>query len=305
MNVFNSTDAEEYQKCTAVSSKCKLLAVSSSSEKTGLWVLRLDNLKKKYSKPNYAVQDITFSSDGTILAIATKQALILLDSESGKEKNHIAPPGRTDYGFAKVRFTTSSIVALLNDYPSRKGRKGSYLTMFTLDGTLLNQRQIPKIISASSMDTSEDYTVVGGSDLSLTVVTNKDLKSVMKLNNVHGFAITSISINNSQTRVASTSVANTVHVLDLPEKGSFNNSTQLIWVLLSVTIILALMMIVLFLGLYKMSTDFVNFKVSPHFKKFIESALVADQEIVGQVTDSRRDSIITSVETVITDHFDL
>jgi prolactin regulatory element-binding protein len=300
-NLFNSTDPNEYQKCTAVAGKPGLLAVSSSNKQTGLLVLRLDNLKEKYSKPDLAVQDIAFSSDGKILGFVTKESLILLESETGKEQVRLPPPKRTDYGFAKLRFTDNSIVALLNDYPSRKGNRAAYLAVYTIEGTLVNLKQIPKLASASAIDSTEDHTVVGGSDLSLTVFSNKNLKTVARLNQVHGFSITSISINRAQTKVASTSVANTVHVFDMPEEGAFYlNTYSLVWALLSVALILVLMIIVLYFGLYQMSSNFFHSRVG-HLKRLMESDL---GHAIGEVTEAGK-SLVRPIETVISERQDL
>lgn len=321
-NIFKSTDPNEYQKCTTVGAN--YLAISSSAKQTGLRVLNLDGLAQLYAKPHVFVHDVAFSLDGEILAFSTKEELHILDAPTGKELVRVAAP-HTDQSFSKIRFTEDDIICLLHQVPpASRSKKAVHLAKYTMEGKLKAVRRVPKLVSASAMDSGRDYTVLAGSDLSLTVVSNRNLHVLFRLRDVHGFSITSISINRSQTKVASTSVANTVHVLEIPKDGVFYRGTRsLIWALLSIVLIFVLMIIEFYFGLHQMSSDFFHSRMS-ELKGLIETDHVTEKvadmteklaeitenvdpiiEITGLVQTKGITAVGESIETAISEHLDL
>lgn len=239
--VFDSGSVDEYQKVTAACST--LVAICSSLSPGTLYVLSTRNMKLKYSHTVEAgeINDIQFSLDEKYVVFCTNKKLIVLDAGTGEEVHVIDVPW-SDKTFSKLRFVgDSTLIAGL----TLAGRKGTMVAKFDVEeGELLESKKVDKIKAPTAMDARAKYIVIAGADLSIAIVDVHTLKTLHVMQQAHPFAITSVSLNSREDLLASTSVANTIHIAELPADGEFHRDrATVIWAVSSVilTILIAVM----------------------------------------------------------------
>lgn len=237
--VFDSGSVDEYQKVTAACST--LVAICSSLSPGTMYVLSTRNMKLKFSHTVEAgeINDIQFSLDEKYVVFCTNKKLIVLDAGTGKDVHVIDVPW-SDKTFSKLRFVgDSTLIAGL----TLAGRKGTLVAKFDVEeGELLESKKVDKIKAPTAMDARAKYIVVAGADLSIAILDVHTLKTLHVMQQVHPFAITSVSLNSREDLLASTSVANTIHVAELPADGEFHRDrATFIWAVSSVilTILIA------------------------------------------------------------------
>jgi prolactin regulatory element-binding protein len=238
--VFDSGSVDEYQKVTAACST--LVAICSSLSPGTVYVLSTRNMKLKYSHTVDAgeINDIQFSLDEKFVVFCTNKKLIVLDAGTGKEVHVIDVPWN-DKTFSKLRFVgDSTLIAGL----TLAGRRGAFVAKFDVEeGELLESKKVDKIKAPTAMDARAKYIVIAGADLSIAILNVHTLKTLHIMQQVHPFAITSVSLNSREDLLASTSVANTIHVAELPADGEFHRDrATFIWAVSSLvlTILIAI-----------------------------------------------------------------
>lgn len=238
--VFDSGSVDEYQKVTAACST--LVAICSSLSPGTVYILSTRNMKLKYSHTVEAgeINDIQFSLDEKYVVFCTNKKLIVLDAGTGKEV-HVLDVPWNDKTFSKLRFVgDSTLIAGL----TLSGRKGAMVAKFDVEeGELLESKKVDKIKAPTAMDARAKYIVIASADLSIAILNVHTLKTLHVMQQVHPFAITSVSLNSREDLLASTSVANTIHVAELPADGEFHRDrATFIWAASSVvlTILIAI-----------------------------------------------------------------
>lgn len=187
------------------------------------------------------INDLHFSPDEKHLAFCTDKKLVVLEAGTGKEVHNVDVPWN-DKTFSKVRFTSdNTLIAAL----TLAGRKGSLVAKFNIEtGELVDNKKVNTIKAPTAMDAKSKYIAIAGADLSIAIVSTESLKTLHVMPNVHPFAITSVSLNEKEDLLASTSVANILHVAELPEDGEFHRDrASFIWAISSIvlTIIIAVL----------------------------------------------------------------
>lgn len=99
--------------------------------------------------------------------------------------------------------------------------------------------------AARCLSVSKDYIVVDTPDFGVSIFSTRNLAHLKTLNRLHGFAITDMAINASQTQVVTVSAANTVTVIDLPEQVMYKGGIQSLLVALLALLLLLILAILL------------------------------------------------------------
>jgi prolactin regulatory element-binding protein len=260
--LFDSGDVDEYQKCTSVSSN-GLLAVSSSLVPGSVYVLSLGDLKTRLyvnTLDSKSINDIHFSPNGERLAYISDTKMYIVEASSGQERLIVDSP-RKDVSLAKIRFVSDSEVVVAANVAKRKG---VFLYKYDcITGKRIAAKSVNKTKALTCLDAGSKYIVLGSSDSGIVIVSTGSLATLKKVDKVHGFAVTSICLNPAQTRIASTSVSGTVHLLELPDNGIFNGGiASIVYALYSVVLIALLAVVLHFVMKRQMFDDLVSYTTS-------------------------------------------
>lgn len=262
--IFKSGSVDEYQKCTIVNRDGSLLAISSPQELGTLVVLNIPSLEVKYTHvvKTGPISDVHFDPDtGKFLVYATPDRLVVLNAVTGAEVAH-APQLSLGAAFSKVRFADAkSLIAGIN----QPNRKGVTLAQYKFTGPvpasekkkksesivsqliLVQKRQVSSVSSITALDVSsksDGFIAFARADLTVTVASLGNLRPQQTWRDAHPFAVTQVVINPAGTLVASTSVANTVQVADLPSDGIFDRRRQTVYWTLASALLLILTAII-------------------------------------------------------------
>ncbi|ANB14994.1 Sar family guanine nucleotide exchange factor SEC12 [Sugiyamaella lignohabitans] len=306
VKVFSANDSNEYQKCTRVSNSGELLALSSSSSPGSLYVIETKVLLDRsgsdvtetsdtlYTKTagSGPINDIDFSPGSDKLAYISDSKLYVINAQTGEE-NIVVDMPRKDAKFAKLRYISENTVIIAANLNQRKGVV-LYKFNPNTGGRIASRALSSKIRAISTMDAGSKYTVVGTSDCSIAIVSSTSLNSLKKLDRVHEIAITSVALNRSQTRIASTSVSGTVRVLELPLDGIFNGGIKSIIYALWSVILIALLAVVLQV---LMKRQFFDALIS---SEDTGAVTITSDTLSGEVIDATSTPFVTSEEPVST-----
>lgn len=245
-NVFHSSSVDEYQKCTQASAS--IVAFCSATSPGTLYAVSPKDLELLYSKKAEGeINDVHISPEGSKVAFCTAKKIVVLETVSGKQLLTIDRPKEGDKSFSKIRFISEDyIVAALNI----TGKKGVVLSKYSVsDGSVAVSKKLSSRIKAVvAFDAQGKFAAVGTSDFSIVIVSSDNLKQLFMQTQVHPFAITSISINPAGTVIGSTSVAGTVHFLDIPADGEFHRTRATVkWSVISVILTLLMAIAIQFL----------------------------------------------------------
>lgn len=114
-----------------------------------------------------------------------------------------------------------------------------------LKWTLCALKKSGAVRAARCMVVSKDYIFVDTPDFGVATYSNRNLAHLKTVNRLHAFAITDMTVNATQTQLVTVSAANTVSVMELPEKVMYKGGIKSLLVALLSLLVLLILAIVL------------------------------------------------------------
>lgn len=263
MDLFHSTNPDEYTKCIEMSSNGDLAAIVSSKEtETLIKIINTETLQEKFEiiDTNKEAKDISFAPNDKYLAYITADSLEIISLVTGKSimrlnQDFVAKK----WNLSKLKFINNNsllIVATHHDHQV-KTNSGIILIKVSLrngEATIIQSSMLTnkfKGITAMDLNEENDLLTLATSENSILIVklSNFDIKGTFS--QIHSFAVTKITISPNGKYVASVSAANTIHMIQIPDtfKNCMSNrrETFQLWSSIILIILAALF--------YKISTD--------------------------------------------------
>ncbi|WFD02415.1 hypothetical protein MOBT1_001097 [Malassezia obtusa] len=237
-------DAEHYQKTACFSPDGSLLAVGSSNGEVQLH--RYPSMEPVWTHPyvlarGEEVYDTDFSHDGTQLVCATAAQLVVLSTapRTSEEQGSLVAAARelqridrvfvgSQHGaFRAARFgrgktdvgSRDRLFALVNAAPSRAAKtRASYVVAWEADSwRLLGSRKVSsRPGTVLSVSPNGRLLAAGTSDLCISVLQARTLRSLLRADKVHDFPPTCLSFTPSSRAIVSGSADSTVRLQVLP-----------------------------------------------------------------------------------------
>ncbi|GMG20743.1 unnamed protein product [Ambrosiozyma monospora] len=233
--IHPSKNPQHYQKLTAVTRDGTLGVIVMSDSPSSVYIVdTIDELEEKFKViTNGDVKDISISPDGKMMCYITGNQFQAISTITGRPVHTT----KLDFTLSKVKFYDNNIVVLAGTQDSN-----IVLAHFSISKSAIIKKNVVvrKLKGLTSMDVNPVNGLVSlaGSDCSVTLVRFKDLKLIKKFDKVHGFAITKITSNDKGTYLASVSAANSVNVLQIPEKYAESKSLFLSFIQMLLSIVL-------------------------------------------------------------------
>ncbi|GME71809.1 unnamed protein product [Ambrosiozyma monospora] len=233
--IHPSKNPQHYQKLTAVTRDGTLGVIVMSDSPSSVYIVdTIDELEEKFKViTNGDVKDISISPDGKMMCYITGNQFQAISTITGRPVHTT----KLDFTLSKVKFYDNNIVVLAGTQDSN-----IVLAHFSISKSAIIKKNVVvrKLKGLTSMDVNPVNGLVSlaGSDCSITLVRFKDLKLIKKFDKVHGFAITKIISNDKGTYLASVSAANSVNVLQIPEKYAESKSLFLSFIQMLLSILL-------------------------------------------------------------------
>ncbi|CAL9733372.1 putative guanine nucleotide-exchange factor Sed4p [Monosporozyma servazzii] len=219
---FNrSNNPNEYNKLTSLSSDGSVAAIASSKLPTVIRIIDPLKMEEKYEiESGNEVKDLHFSPDGKVICYITETTLEVISIVTGRFIIR-----KTDFNkqisLSKVRFLTNDVVAVTG----MVNNKSKDITISTINIQTKNTKVIlSKAITSgytgiTAMDASKDGQLIAlaTDKYSLLIVKSKDLSVTRSFKNIHQSEISSVVFSPNSEFVASVSLANTIHVVKLPQ----------------------------------------------------------------------------------------
>jgi len=122
-----------------------------------------------------------------------------------------------------LRYLDSTTLVAATNHTTRG--KGGSIVKYSTAGTkkpIVKQRTLKKSVMCMDVNAKVGLIAVACSDMSISILDAKRMTLLTTVNAVHGFTITKVVFNPSGRLLASTSVANTVSVMEIPEGAVFD-----------------------------------------------------------------------------------
>lgn len=229
------TDGEQYMRACAVSPDAHFVAVGSSDGRAQLH--RFPSLEPVWGSDRALfadgdeVYDADFSADGTLLALTTPKAVVVVTTApKGAAEPRIiqtlTEPGigrGTRASFRAARFGRGAARHRLYTLVNTAGRsRASYLSAWDADKWRLERTRRICSRPATVLAVSErgDALAIGTSDLALHVLsTHARCAPLVRVANVHDFPPTCVAFSPSGTHVVSGSADSSLRLIELPAGG--------------------------------------------------------------------------------------
>lgn len=214
-----STDPNEYTKVINISHDGSMAAIASSTEPTKLRIINPADMSEEYEiESSREIKDLQFSPNGKIISYITKDSLELISTVTGKSLSRILD-FNPNWNLSKIRFINDSSIVI-----SAGLIKGSGIVLIAVDFksgkcTIAKSKLVTKKfkgITSMDVDSKGELAAISTNDNSVILVKLNTFQMGKVFNQIHGFAITKVTISPNSRYVASVSAANTVHIISVP-----------------------------------------------------------------------------------------
>ncbi|CAL9728575.1 guanine nucleotide-exchange factor Sec12p [Monosporozyma unispora] len=263
IDLFHSSNPDEYTKVIQLSSDGKLGAVCSSKESEAIIkIIDAETLEERFeiNDANKEVKDISFAANGKYFAYITPNSLEIISTVTGKSITRLNQEfDANKWNLSKMKFIDNNsllIVATKHDHADKKHSGIVLLKVSVRNGkAAITQSKLLtnkfKGITAMDLHEENDVLALATSENSILIckLSNFDIKGTF--NQIHTFAVTKITISPNGKYVVSVSAANTIHMIQIPInfKHSMSNRKENFQLWSSAVLLLVAIIF------YKISTD--------------------------------------------------
>lgn len=219
--IHPNTSSTIYQKITAISRDGLIGVIVMSDTPSSIYIVETSvDLEEKYKIVTEGdVKDVTISLDGKLMCYITSNVFEVISLVTGRSvfKTNIK------FLMSKVRFLDNNEVLI-------SGSKGKdvVIAKFLIATSKIVQQKVVfknlKGITSMDVNVKNNLTVLATSSYSLLIIRTSDLKVIKILNKVHEFAITKAVFSDNGKYLASTSAANTINVVEIPDNFAASKS---------------------------------------------------------------------------------
>lgn len=216
-DIAKSTDPIEYQKLVSISKDGSIAAVVSSKVPSSIVVIDPKTLEETdVIEEENEINDIHISPDSKKIVYITDRKVVVVENSAKPILTYerFAPT----YTLSKVKFVDNeNIIIGVN----LKQNLGVLLSHVAIEGDELKFKK-SKVINEktrkiTAFDASSTLAAIAGNDGSIYIVGLEHFDVYKRLQKIHTFAITKLAFTPNGEYLASTSAANTVNVIKIPE----------------------------------------------------------------------------------------
>lgn len=297
-----SKSPEDYTKLIYMSHDGSVGALASSKTPTVIRVIDPQTLEEKYEiETGHDVKDMHFAPDGKVISYITASTLEVISIVTGRfiirktdfDKNYI---------LSKIRFLTDDTLLIAASLKTGNGIVMIKISLKSGNASVLKNKMITnkfKGVTSMDVDAKSQLAVLAGNDNSVSIVKLRDLSLGKMFKQVHNFAITRVTFSPDSKYVASVSAANTVNVMDIPDK--FASSTSIVKKIWTLFLNFILIVIIAALGQLAYKYDIGN-KVF----KFLKDQYITRRQKSGAIDILKQTTLvgdIVSQETITRPQF--
>lgn len=223
-----SRSPDDYTKLIYMSHDGSVGALASSKTPTVIRVIDPGSLEEKYEiETGHDVKDMHFAPDGKVIGYITASTLEVISIVTGRfiirkidfDKNYI---------LSKIRFLTDDVLLIAASLKTGSGIIMIKISLKSGSASVLKTKMITtkfKGVTSMDVDPKSQLAALAGNDNSIALIKLRDLSVGKIFKQVHNFAITRVCFSPNSKYVASVSAANTVNVMNIPDK--FASSTSI------------------------------------------------------------------------------
>lgn len=292
-----SKSPEDYTKLIYMSHDGSVGALASSKTPTVIRVIDPQTLEEKYEiETGHDVKDMHFAPDGKVISYITASTLEVISIVTGRFIIRKTDFDR-NYILSKIRFLTDDTLLIAASLKTGNGIVMIKISLKSGVASVLKTKMITnkfKGVTSMDVDSKSQLAVLAGNDNSVSIVKLGDLSLGKMFKQVHNFAITRVTFSPDSKYVASVSAANTVNVMDIPDK--FASSTSIVKKIWKLFLNFVLIVIIAALGQLAYKYDVGN-KVF----KFLRDQYITRRQKSGAIDILKQTTLvgdIVSQETI-------
>lgn len=292
-----SKSPEDYTKLIYMSHDGSVGALASSKTPTVIRVIDPQTLEEKYEiETGHDVKDMHFAPDGKVISYITASTLEVISIVTGRFIIRKTDFDR-NYILSKIRFLTDDTLLIAASLKTGNGIVMIKISLKSGGASVLKTKMITnkfKGVTSMDVDSKSQLAVLAGNDNSVSIVKLGDLSLGKMFKQVHNFAITRVTFSPDSKYVASVSAANTVNVMDIPDK--FASSTSIVKKIWKLFLNFVLIVIIAALGQLAYKYDVGN-KVF----KFLRDQYITRRQKSGAIDILKQTTLvgdIVSQETI-------
>ncbi|KAJ3320204.1 hypothetical protein HDV06_005448 [Boothiomyces sp. JEL0866] len=210
---LSTSDPYHFQKCSRFTRDGKIFISGTSEGYLTLW--NWPEMTPYLEPMNFQneITDIHVDSNNANIAVVTGDKLRVLDLQKGKIRWAF---GETKFNSIDCEFgNDNELFLVLNS----KSKKDSFILKFDTSTWQLkkSKRVSAKPVTAFNISENGKLLCFGSSDMSINVIDSEKFSKILKVPDVHSFAITGVSFNPQANIVLSGSADGTIAVVAIEE----------------------------------------------------------------------------------------
>ncbi|KAJ3023010.1 hypothetical protein HKX48_004633 [Thoreauomyces humboldtii] len=219
---LDSRDSMFYQKVGRFSPDGTLLVTGTTDGKLSLWQWPAFELAIPAIDHKGEIADADFDSSGQQLVSVTDTNCFVTDTATGKTLWAIERPvmkKTIKSAFRAARFGKYGSEGYLFLVINAKDKKKAFICKWQTKGWKLHRQKAigNKPVTAFTISDHGDLLGYGSADLSVHVLSASTLQSIYRVQNAHGFPVTSLAFSPNSKMLVSASADGTVHVAVVPK----------------------------------------------------------------------------------------
>lgn len=216
-DIEETKDPNDYQKFVTISKDGSIAAVVSSKVPSTIKVIDPKTLKVlDVIDEKDEINDVHISPNSKQIAYITDSSLVVVENSEKPilKYDRFAPT----YNLTKVKFTKDGDLIVAVNLRNKLGVLLAHV-IFEDDALRVKKARVvnSKTQKITALDVSDKLVAVSGNDSSIIIAGLEHFDVYKTLKQVHTFAITKVIFSPNGKYLASTSVANTVNVIKIPE----------------------------------------------------------------------------------------
>lgn len=216
-DILKSTDPIDYQKLVSVAKDGSIAAVVSSKVPSSISVIDPKTLKETdVIEEEKEINDIHISPDSKKIVYVTDRKVVVVENSAKPilTYDRFAPT----YTLSKVKFVDNENIIIGVNLKENLGILLSHVAIEEDELKLKKSKVVnEKTRKITAFDVSSTLASVAGNDGSIYIVGLEHFDVYKRLQKIHSFAITKLAFSPNGDYLASTSAANTVNVIKIPE----------------------------------------------------------------------------------------